>query len=654
MGLFSSATMDQIASIAAKSNEVLTPQKVTSKSLVSDLESIEQEVIEYFKDSDAILITSKDQLHDYVTKCIEFGYAGIDTETTGLDRIHDHIVGASLYVPGMPECYIPMKHLVPIFDEPYKNQLSYEEVAEEFQRFVDNNTRLIFANVDFDVAMIYHDMVYKDLRVDLASVCYFDVILCWRCLKEDEKDNTLKGLFAKYPMKGNVDPRRFSDFFTAKNFKYCKPQVAKLYAGHDARITYELFEWELPYVTKTHPKCQNKHLEKIADLFWNVEMPMVRVCVNLHRAGMYVDQTVANKLRKRYDDELKAETAKLCSMVQKIIDDNDTPNNRRRPFKTGADFNPNSNKHVPYLLDLVGIDSSKGTGKEVLAEYVNTHPVIAQLLALRSLVTLIGTFVEKLPDAVAPDGRVHGTFKQVGAATGRMCIAEGTPVSLESTTKPIEQIQVGDFVQCYDEKTKTLMSRPVLNIWRTGENKECVKVVWSDINSDISEELICTPEHRLLTNTGWVRADELCKGHILVSGDSNISAAVRSVKFTDNHDVYDIEVADYHNFFAGGVCVHNSSAEPNLQNIPSKHEDIRHMFRATPEQDEIIEVEDTMKLFQCDKVQVMKDDHIAEWTSAYDLKVGDRLFGDSCVIIESISEVDRDGYITIKLREGDA
>ena len=93
----------------------------------------------------SILISSKQALHEYVDHCIKHGYAGIDTETTGLDRIHDTIVGASLYYPGGVECYIPMKHLVPIFDEPYKNQLSYEDVGEEFQRLADSKIKLIFA-----------------------------------------------------------------------------------------------------------------------------------------------------------------------------------------------------------------------------------------------------------------------------------------------------------------------------------------------------------------------------------------------------------------------------------------------------------------------------------------------------------------------------
>ena len=71
-------------------------------------------------------------------------------------------------------------------------------------------------------------------------------------------------------MKGVGDPKKFSDFFSPQLFPYCKPQIAKLYAANDAKITFELFKWQLPYVTKSHKKCQDNHLERIADLVWNV------------------------------------------------------------------------------------------------------------------------------------------------------------------------------------------------------------------------------------------------------------------------------------------------------------------------------------------------------------------------------------------------
>ena len=149
MGLFNKSQIDKINQIAQKSKTLQEPAKVKKVSSINDeLAESSKLVQEYFKDSKSILIQTKQQLHEYVTAAIENQYIGIDTETTGLDRNSDYIVGASLYYPNGVECYIPMKHRIPIFESEYKNQLSYEDVAEEFNRFVDSKVRLIFANAN--------------------------------------------------------------------------------------------------------------------------------------------------------------------------------------------------------------------------------------------------------------------------------------------------------------------------------------------------------------------------------------------------------------------------------------------------------------------------------------------------------------------------
>lgn len=422
MSLFNSSQMARINEVAERTNQLnKEKQKAVRVSTVNaELNEMSKAVQEYFKDSKAILIRTKDQLHDYVTSCIEAGYAGIDTETTGLDRQNDWIVGASLYYPGGVECYIPMKHLVPIFESPYKGQLSYEEVSEEFKRMENSNIRLIFANADYDLAMIY-----KDLKVDFCDRFYYDVILAWRCLKENELHNDLKFLYNKYVLKGKGDPKRFSDFFSVKLFPFSDPEIAKLYAANDAKITYDLFKWQLPYVTESHPKCKKAHLEAISRLIWDLEMPMVKVCQNMHRTGMYIDKNVANALKKRYREDYNKEMKKLQDMVQEIIDNSTVSYSGKRPFTKGSDFNPGSPPQVKYLVyDLLQVPkgNSSGTGKEVLNE-INL-PVTNQILKVRSLSVLINTFVDKLPNSVARDGRIHGQFKQIGADTGRMSSAE--------------------------------------------------------------------------------------------------------------------------------------------------------------------------------------------------------------------------------------
>lgn len=424
MGLFTNEQLSVINEVAQRSKARASPVKKTKSNVsVTRLEEISKNVLEYFADSEAELIESKDQLHDYITKCIEVGICAIDTETTGLDRLRDHIVGTSIYYPGGVEVYIPSKHLTPLFDELYNGQLTYEEIGEEYQRLVDAGVKTTWANADFDLAMIF-----KDFKVDLMDTFYYDVITAWRCLKENEPKNGLKELYNKYVMRGRGDPKKFSDFFSPELFPYCKPQVAKLYAAHDARITFELMQWQLPFVTKSNPKCINNNLQSIADLVWNVEFPMVRVCQMMHRRGMYIEQSMADILRKKYADELQKEHEKLHGMIRELLSDTSHIAKKPKPFASAEEFNPNSTPHVQWLCyDLLqlGDGKTKSTDKTVLSTF-NT-PVTDQILKIRSLVTLISTFVEKLPKAVSDQGRIHCQFKAIGADTGRMSSADPRP-----------------------------------------------------------------------------------------------------------------------------------------------------------------------------------------------------------------------------------
>ena len=420
MGLFSKAQRDSIDQAALKSKAALAPPKKSkSVGIQSELDEIYKEVQAYFHDSDAILITNKDQLHDYIDCVIDAGYAGIDTETTGLDRQNDYMVGTSLYYPDGKECYIPLKHRIPVFETLYKDQLTYEDVTEEFQRLRKHKVRLIFANADFDLSMIY-----KDLHVDFCDNCYYDVILAWRCLKENELHNGLKELYYKYVMRGQGEAKRFTDFFTPSVFPYVKPAIAALYAAADARMTYELFRWQLPYTIKTTKQCQKNHLENIADLIWGVEFPLIKVCQTLHRNGIYLDKDTSSTLLQRYTDRMNAQIKDLQADVQELLDKCTAVLPAKRPFTSGDTFNPTSPLHTKFLLcNVMGLlDEKSGTGKEILAEI--HHPIAKKILKVRSTSVLINTFVKKLPAEVYPDGKIHAQFRQIGADTGRMSSAE--------------------------------------------------------------------------------------------------------------------------------------------------------------------------------------------------------------------------------------
>lgn len=514
MGLFSAAAIDKINAVAAKSKAALAPPKsVNSKSVNKQLNEISAQVLEYFKDSTAILISSEEELHDYVDAIIQYGYAGIDTETTGLDRVKDYIVGASLYVPGRPECYIPIKHLIPIFEEPYKGQLTYKQVEVEFQRIAEAGVKLIFANADFDLAMIF-----KDIKVDFCQNCYFDVITAWRCLKENELHNDLKSLYNKYVLKGKGNPKKFTDFFSPALFPYCKPEVAKLYAANDAKITFDLFLWELPYVTKDHPKCKRNHLERIADLVWNIEIPMITVCQMMHRTGVYLDSDIYSVLQERYRAKYNAEMQKLRGQVQDILDNTTYVSKGKRPFLRGSDFSPTSTQHVQYLcytiLNLPVGKDGQTTSKEVLATY--NVPVINQILKVRSLSVLINTFVEKLPNSTTPDNRIHAQFRSIGADTGRMSSAEPNCQNIPSHATDIRHMFRATPEDTYQ--------------------------VEQDVDGAGDLSLVLPGYHMLETPTGTVKVHELKVSDIVIACDeanNSVSCQVTSnVELTPgNHEL---------------------------------------------------------------------------------------------------------------------
>src|SRR3989475_4154029 len=149
--------------------------------------------------------------------------------------------------------------------------------------------------------------------------------------------------------------------------------------------------------------------KQVYELFTEIEMPLVAVLATMEEAGVAVDvpylRTLAEEMERRLE-ELTAEIYRLA----------------------GMEFNISSPKQLGFVLfeklQLPSVKKTKtgySTDAEVLEYLAPHHEIVANIVAHRELTKLKTTYVDVLPALVnTRTGRVHTTFNQTVAATGRV------------------------------------------------------------------------------------------------------------------------------------------------------------------------------------------------------------------------------------------
>lgn len=151
--------------------------------------------------------------------------------------------------------------------------------------------------------------------------------------------------------------------------------------------------------------------EGIMHVFTDIEAPLMEVLEHMEENGIKLDTDYLKTLSKKMHKELE--------LLEKKIHDH-----------AGMDFNINSPKQLgDILFDKLGLKpknqkktagGQRSTKESELEKLKDDHPIINDILRFRELNKLVSTYIDNLPTFVAADGRVHTTFIQTGAATGRM------------------------------------------------------------------------------------------------------------------------------------------------------------------------------------------------------------------------------------------
>ena len=141
------------------------------------------------------------------------------------------------------------------------------------------------------------------------------------------------------------------------------------------------------------------------------------------------------------------------------------------------------------------------------------------------------------------------------------CFIKGTLVLTSIGLLKIEDIKEGDEVWAYNEETGEKALKKVVNLFRK-ETKEWMHLFVENPISKVTEEIICTPSHRIyIKEKGWLKASEILVNDevLLYNNNSGIVRKIELEKLEHPEVTYNFEVEDYHNYFVSeeSVLVHN-------------------------------------------------------------------------------------------------
>jgi len=325
------------------------------------------------------------QLAAELARVDEFAF---DTETTGLSPIDCDLVGLSFSWEAGRACYvavrgmgrtIPWECARPILAPIFKNERigkSGQNLKYDVGVLMASDVTVRGIRFDTLVASFVLDSMRRSHGIDALAMDYFGI----------QKIATSE-LIGK-----GKDQLRFDALDTAR---------VSAYACEDADVAWrlrQLFE----------PQLRERGLW---DLFAKLELPLVEVLAGMEHNGVALDTDLLARLSNEMAARLRELTRSICDAA-------------------GRPFNIDSTKQLgEVLFDELKLPvirrtkTGRSTDAEVLVELIErtSHPVPRLVLEYRELSKLKGTYVDPLPDMLSPrTGRIHCSFHQTGAITGRI------------------------------------------------------------------------------------------------------------------------------------------------------------------------------------------------------------------------------------------
>lgn len=382
------------------------------------------------------VIRTEEELKQYIDCILENGIYSIDTETTSLEPITTTIAGFSMYTPGQKAVYVPLNHVSYVTLVKVKDQLDMSVATQQLNRIKD--VPAITFNGKFDYRVIKNQLGVK-INV------YYDGYLAGKILNENEPDGGLKALHAKYCQQ-KMDSVSFKDLFDGVVFTHVPINTGYIYAARDAEITYELYQFQKQYLDLNSDRDD---LRGMAEVFWNIEMPIVTIVGDTEDNGVQIDLDYCKPLSESYHKLLDEKLQEFYSICDMYHDEIENYKIKSRSNVLGERINIASPSQLAVLLyDILGLKSGddrkpRGTGEEIICKM--DHPICKAILDYREIAKLLSTYIDKMPNEINPKtGRVHCKFNQYGAVTGRFSSSDPNMQNIPAENKDIRKMFVAD------------------------------------------------------------------------------------------------------------------------------------------------------------------------------------------------------------------
>lgn len=315
------------------------------------------------------------------------GFA-LDTETGGLDPLRDSLVGISISFKAGEAYYVPVGHQG-------GGNVPSAALAEHLGTVLaDPGVGKSGHHLKFDSAFL------KQAGLPLAGI-RFDTLVASQLL-EPQRDSHALDELARDHLEIEMTPIEELIGSGKRQQSMAALEVSRVsdYACADADATFQL----------TERFRQRIEAEGLSELFYDIELPLIEVLRDMELAGVYVE---AEELA-RQSGQLAAQLDGLESQIHGLA---------------GVKFNVNSPKQLAEVLyDRLGLRAGRkrSTALAVLEKLAGEGQEIAsRMIEYRQLAKLKSTYLDALPRMIHPrTGRVHTSYRQIGAATGRISSSE--------------------------------------------------------------------------------------------------------------------------------------------------------------------------------------------------------------------------------------